>query len=286
MLHGVLAAALTPLRDEGEALDEDAFGPLTAFLANGGVDGILALGTTGEGIMLSGGERTRAAELFLRARPPGFDVAVHCGAQTTADTVRLAAHAAEAGADAVAVIAPPYYAFDAEGLHTHFLAAARACAPLPFYVYEFAARSGYAVAPDVVRRLRETAPNLAGLKVSDSPMDAVRPYLIEGLDVFVGQEPLAIEAMAEGARGCVSGLATAFPEIVADLVHNRSSAAHAILTELRTSLSALPFIAALKEIAAERGVPVRRDVRGPARTLAPPEREAALAALRAALVAD
>ena len=286
MLHGVLAAAVTPLRDEGEHLDEDAFGPLTDFLADGGVDGILALGTTGEGIMLSVEERTRAADLFLQARPTGFDVAVHCGAQTTADTARLASHAAAAGADAVAVIAPPYYAFDAESLFAHFLAAARACEPLPFYVYEFAARSGYAVPPEVVLRLRDAAPNLTGLKVSDSPMDAVRPYLIDGLDVFVGQEPLAIENMEAGGTGCVSGLATAFPELVAELVHARSESAHAVLSELRTALSALPFIAALKTIAGERGVPVRRDVRRPARTLTPSEREAALGALRRALVAD
>jgi len=286
VLHGVLAAALTPLRNEGEALDEEAFGPLVAFLVDGGVDGVLALGTTGEGIMLSVEERTRAAELFLQARPSGFDVAVHCGAQTTADTSRLAAHAAQAGADAVAVIAPPYYAFDADALYEHFLAAARACSPLPFYVYEFSARSGYAVPPNVVRRLRDAAPNLAGLKVSDSPMDAVRPYLLDGLDVFVGQEPLALEALAAGGAGCVSGLATAFPEVVAELVHERSEAAHAILSELRAATSALPFIAALKVIAAERGVPVRADVRRPARTLTPPERDAALAALRRALVAD
>jgi dihydrodipicolinate synthase/N-acetylneuraminate lyase len=286
VLHGVLAAALTPLRDEGEALDEEAFGPLTTFLADGGVDGVLALGTTGEGIMLSVEERVRAAELFLQARPRGFDVAVHCGAQTTGDTTRLAAHASEAGADAVAVIAPPYYLFDGPALYAHFLAAARACAPLPFYVYEFAARSGYAVPPEVVLRLRDDAPNLAGLKVSDSPMEAVRPYLIDGLSVFVGQEPLAIEALAAGGAGCVSGLATAFPEIVAELVHRRSPAAHAILSELRAATSALPFVAALKAIAAERGVPVREDVRRPARTLTPAERETALAALRKALVAD
>ena len=286
MLHGVLAAALTPLGDEGETLDEEAVGPLTTFLAEGGVDGILALGTTGEGIMLSTDERARAAELFLQARPAGFDVAVHCGAQTTADTSRLAAHAAEAGADAVAVIAPPYYAFDGEALYAHFLSAARACNPLPFYVYEFAARSGYAVPLEVVRRLRDAAPNLMGLKVSDSPMDAVRPYLIDGLDVFVGQEPLAIEAMASGASGCVSGLATAFPEIVAELVHERSPAAHVILSELRAATSALPFIAAVKVIAAERGVPVREDVRRPARALSPGERQTVLAALRKALAAD
>ena len=65
---------------------------------------------------------------------------MHVGAQTTRDTVALAEHAAEAGADGVAVIAPPYFALDEAELLAHFEAAARACEPLPFYLYEFVAR--------------------------------------------------------------------------------------------------------------------------------------------------
>jgi dihydrodipicolinate synthase/N-acetylneuraminate lyase len=72
---------------------------------------------------------------------------------------------------AVAVIAPPYYAPDDRALVDHFTAAGLACAPLPFFVYEFAARSGYAVNPDVVDELRSRLPNLAGLMVSDSPWE-------------------------------------------------------------------------------------------------------------------
>ena len=94
MIRGAFAAALTPLRDGGSALDEEAFGPYTDFLAAGGVDGILALGTTGESLALSVAERRRAAELFLEASAGRLAVAVHAGAQTTADTVALAAHAA------------------------------------------------------------------------------------------------------------------------------------------------------------------------------------------------
>src|SRR3990172_5612049 len=128
MLRGVLAAAITPLRDGGTALDEAAYGPYADFLAAAGLDGILAQGTSGEGILLSREERTRATELWIAA---------HCGAQTTADTVALAAHAVEAGADAVAVISPPYFALDDRALLDHLAAAAAARAPPPFYVYEF-----------------------------------------------------------------------------------------------------------------------------------------------------
>src|SRR5918912_48486 len=131
MLRGALAAAVTPLRDGGAALDEDAFGPYVGFLAAADLDGLLALGTTGEGILLSAAERRRAAELFLEGPLP---VIVHCGAQTTAETTALSEHAASIGAAGVAVIGPPYYALDDDALLAHFAAAARAAEPVPFYV--------------------------------------------------------------------------------------------------------------------------------------------------------
>src|SRR5437764_12871100 len=116
MLKGALAAAVTPLAGGGETLDEDAFDPLVAFLESGGLDGLLALGTTGEGILLTADERRRAAELFVAARPDGFAVAIHCGAQTTRETAELAAHDAHLGADAVAGHGQPYLAVDERDL--------------------------------------------------------------------------------------------------------------------------------------------------------------------------
>lgn len=272
MIRGALAAAVTPLRDGGAALDEEAFGPLCDFLAAGGLDGLLALGTTGEGILLSVPERRRVAERFLEAGAGRLAVAVHCGAQTTADTVELAAHAAEAGADAVAVIGPPYFPLDDEALLAHFAAAARACAPVPFYVYEFAARSGYAVPLPVIERLRQLAPNLAGLKVSDFPFERFEPYLIEGLDVFVGPEALIHRGLERGAAGAVSGLASAFPELVAALVREPSAEGAARVGAVRAALEHFPVHAALKVVLARRGVPIREDVRAPLRTLTDEER--------------
>src|SRR5919197_1581644 len=126
MLRGALAAAVTPLRDDGAALDEDAFRPYLDFL-----------------------------------------------------------HAA-----GVAVIGPPYYAYDDAALLAHFAAAARASEPLPFYVYELKARSGYAV-----------------------PVNVVEPYLLEGLDVFIGAEELL---PVPGPAGAASGLASVSTEPVVE----------------------------------------------------------------------
>jgi dihydrodipicolinate synthase/N-acetylneuraminate lyase len=267
VLRGAIAAAVTPLRDGGAALDEDAFAPYVDYLAEGGVVGVLALGTTGEGIALAREERQRAAELFLAARLP---VIVHAGAQTTADTVALAAHAAEHGAVGVAVIGPPYFAFDERALLEHFAKAAAACAPAPFYVYEFERASGYAVPLRVIELLRERAPNLAGLKVSDAPFEKVRPYLLEGLDVFIGAEALLGDGLAAGAAGGVSGLAAAFPEVVAEAVRTGDSRRAG---ELRAELERYPRHAALKLVLQARGVPIHDEVRAPLRRLIKRERE-------------
>jgi dihydrodipicolinate synthase/N-acetylneuraminate lyase len=259
-LRGVLAAALTPLRADGAELDLDAVGPYVDFLLAGGVDGVFALGTTGECMLLEPAERRAVVEAFRAATDGRAPLAVHAGALSTAQTVALARHAAEAGADAVAAIAPPYYPFTGDELLEHFAAAAEACAPLPFYAYEFAARSGYAIPVEVLERLRERAPNFAGLKISDAPFAAVEPYLLEGLDVFVGNEPLIPEALAAGAAGSVSGLAAVFPEAVVEVVRDPTPDGGRALDELRRRLG--PILPAGKAELARRGL-LRGDVRRP-----------------------
>ncbi|HZS30850.1 MAG TPA: dihydrodipicolinate synthase family protein [Gaiellaceae bacterium] len=270
MLKGAIAAAVTPLR--GGSFDSGAVAAYVDFLAGHGLDGILALGTTGEGVLFSVAERQEIAAAFVEAGRGRLQVAVHCGAQTTRDTVALAEHAATVGADAVAVIAPPYFPLDEPELVAHFETAASACAPLPFYLYEFEARSGYAIPLSAIERLRDRVPNLAGMKVSDSPWERLEPYLLDGLDVFVGAEALLDRGLAAGAAGAVSGLASSFPDAVVALVRDPSAANAEHATALRAALQRFPFHAASKTALGLRGVPVTADVRAPLRGLTDDER--------------
>jgi 4-hydroxy-tetrahydrodipicolinate synthase len=231
MAPRTIAAALTPFTAGAALIDEAAFEPYLAYLQAGGVDGVLALGTTGEGILLSLAERKAAITRFA--------------------------------AGPLTVLA-------------HFAAAARACAPLPFYVYELEKASGYAIPVHVVERLRETVDNVAGMKVSDAPFAKVQPYMLEGLDVFVGAEALIGEGLTAGAAGAVSGLASAFPEVVAQAVRTGDSTAAG---ELRTVVDRFPRHAALKAVVGARGVPMQPDVRGPLRGLTPAEHDELLAAV-------
>ncbi|MGQ0607627.1 MAG: dihydrodipicolinate synthase family protein [Chloroflexota bacterium] len=266
----LVVAAVTPLAHGGTEMDAAAIHPYVAFLESHGADGVFACGTTGEGVLLSLDERRRTAAAFREAAS-GILV-VHAGAQTTADTTALAAHAAEIGADAVAVIPPPYFTLDADALTAHFVAAARACAPLPFFCYAFTARSGYPLPVEVVRRIGAAVDNLAGLKVSESPFERVAPYLGLGLPVLIGSEPLIAEGIAGGAIGTVSGMASAFPDVVREALDAGDDAATARLRTLRSAMEESgQFIAAAKHVLGLRGVGVGPDVRPPLRTLQPAE---------------
>jgi dihydrodipicolinate synthase/N-acetylneuraminate lyase len=265
----LVVAAITPLADDGASVDVEAIEPYVRFLESHGADGVFACGTTGEGILLSLDER-RAVAAAYRDAVSGMLV-VHAGAQSTRDTVALATHAAEIAADAVAVIPPPYFPLDDEALTAHFVAAARACAPLPFYCYAFAARSGYPLPVDVIRRIGEEVDNLAGLKVSESPFERVEPYLTLGLPVFIGSEPLIPAGLTGGAIGAVSGMAAAFPDVVRDALDHPTGAAEQ-LAAVRAAMEASgKFIAAAKHALRMRGVAIELDMRAPLRRLSAPE---------------
>ena len=167
------------------------------------------------------------------------------------------------------MIAPPYFILDAESLLAHFTAAARASGETPFYAYELKAASGYAIPPIVIERLREAVDNLVGMKVSDSPFENVAPYMLDGLDVLIGAESLIGQGLAAGAAGAVSGLASAFPEVVVDAVRSGDSTKAGAL---RAQVEKFPRHAALKEVVRARGVPMRPDVRPPLRALDDVER--------------
>lgn len=266
----LIVAAITPLAEGGAALDLDAVAPYVGFLESHAADGVFACGTTGEGVLLSVDERRLAAEAF-RASVSGALI-VHAGAQTTADTVALAAHAGEIGADGVAVIPPPYFPLDDDALAAHFVAAARASAPLPFYCYAFTARSGYPLPVSVIRRIAESVDNLAGLKVSESPFERVEPYLELGLPVLVGNEPLIGAGVARGALGTVSGMAAAFPDVVREALDAGDDAAMDRLRGLRAAMEASgQFIASAKHALRLRGVGVGTGMRAPLRTLSAEE---------------
>jgi len=260
----LLAATVTPMREGGQAIDEDAIEPLVEYVEDGGCDGLFIAGTAGEGFLLGHEERKRVATLFCQASK-GRRL-VHAGSQTTAATVDLAVHAAGLGADGVAVIPPPYYPLSDEALVAHLVTAANACSPTPFFIYAFASRSGYPLTREVVEAVGERVDNLKGMKVSEPSFERAAPFLGLGLEILIGSDPVVPEAFEAGAAGAASALAGVLPHEVREIIDDPGPDAADELTELRDGLLvAGDMIPGIKAELGRRGVPVGRDVRQPLR---------------------
>jgi dihydrodipicolinate synthase/N-acetylneuraminate lyase len=128
----------------------------------------------------------------------------------------------------------------------------------------------------VIERVRQAAPNLAGLKVSESRIEDLRAYQRLGLPIFVGNEPLIPAACALGeVAGSVSALASVYPEVVRALLDDPTPERGEAVKTLRTSISHQQLPPSAKALLGRRGIPIRPDTRLPIRTLTPEQAAAA-----------
>lgn len=217
---GVYAAMVTPFDDELSTISEQRLRDYTEFLLARGVDGLFALGTTGEWPLLSVEERLKVAEVLAQTVKKRVPLIIHCGANTTAVTVRLARHAKEVGADAVSVIAPPFYRLDDEALVEHFAVVAKSVDTLPVFLYNIPSNTGNDIVPSVAARIVAGSPNVVGMKYSGDDYLRFRSYrqlLGRDFTLFCGNDSFALPWLVEGADGLVSGNATAYPEVLVGL---------------------------------------------------------------------
>jgi hypothetical protein len=112
--RGILVPLITPFDADGE-LDVTALGRLTDFYAASGVQAIFALGPAGQGLVMTPDQRRRALETIIAASGRRVPVIAHVGTADAFSGRELARHAAQAGADAIAIV-PPFYYSD----HTEF----------------------------------------------------------------------------------------------------------------------------------------------------------------------
>lgn len=206
-LTGLVAAVHTPMHADG-SLNPALVGPLTDRLIAEGVAGLYVNGSTGEGPSLTGGERRRNAEAFVRAAAGRVPVIIQVGHNSLAEARELAAHAQAAGADAVSATPPSYFKPGSTDALARCMAEIAAGAPgLPFYYYHIPAITG--VAADVVGFLRRGAdciPTLAGVKYTAPTLHEYQACVeLDGgrFDVLYGTDEMLLSAAAVGARGAV-----------------------------------------------------------------------------------
>ncbi len=212
-LRGVVVAMPTPMEASG-AVDLVALPRLVTWLIGKGVDGLFVCGTTGEGPLLDDGERVAVTRAAVEAASGQVPIVAQVGATTTARTADLARRCADAGADALAVVTPYYFRYGEEELTTHYTSVAAAVPDHPVLAYNIPALTGNALTPSVVRGLR-SVPNLVGMKDSTGDEYGLLQLAKAGGPTFrliVGADLLALEVLAMGWAGMISGPAVAIPE--------------------------------------------------------------------------
>jgi dihydrodipicolinate synthase/N-acetylneuraminate lyase len=264
---GILCALITPF-DRSERADRGALSEIVDFQVDRQTNGLFILGTTGEGVLLPADERMEVAEWAMEGSAGRIPVVVHCGAADTKTAVDLAVHAEGIGADGVAVVAPYYFQYREDALVRHFSAVAEAAPQLSHYLYENPGVAGYAMGVRLVSRLINDVPGIRGVKDTGDSIGKITEYLAEpGVrpDVYVGNNLLILAGLVLGARGGVSALANAVPELVGGIhaawMDGRLEEARRLqfdLARLHGELAGVPFVAAVKHLVSRRGLPAGR----------------------------
>jgi 4-hydroxy-tetrahydrodipicolinate synthase len=213
-LRGVFTALVTPFRDG--ALDEAAFVKLVERQIDGGVHGLVPVGTTGESATLSHEEHDRVVELCVKTAAGRVPVIAGAGSNSTDEAIRLAQHAKSIGADAVLAVTGYYNRPSQEGVFQHF-AAMDAAVDIPIIVYNVPSRTIVDLSNELVERLARL-PHIVGIK--DATGDVARASLQRltcGADwiMLSGDDPTALGYIAHGGHGCISVTANVAPEACA-----------------------------------------------------------------------
>ena len=162
MFSGLMPALVTPFDERGET-DTRATEAVVERLIGAGVDGISALGSTGEFSHLSADERKRFAEEVSGMVAGRVSLVIGVGASGTWEAVDLARHAESVGANGVLCVSPFYWKVGEEALFKHFATVAKSV-DIPTLVYNFPMLTGVDLSPALVARLAAECPNIVGVK--------------------------------------------------------------------------------------------------------------------------
>lgn len=263
-VHGVVVPLLTPFADGGERLDEGALQSNIQWLIGKGVNGFMPCGTTGEVALLTTAERKRIVEITVETANRHVPVLAHVGAATTAETIALARHAANVGAEAISVVTPWYYALSEDALLAHFRAVADSAPETPVFLYNIPQNANNLITRALAERIVAASPNVVGIKDSAGTLEGIQSFVgLRGgtFQVICGSDTLQLASLQAGAVAGVSGNANVAPELVLALYDAwyakdsaRAGENQALLTQTAQAMGNGSSLALFKAIAEWRGL--------------------------------
>ena len=218
-LQGILAPVTTPFQGNGD-VDLGAFRENVSAHLAAGLHGIVVGGSTGEAALLDETERRSLVETARAAVPDDRLLLAGTGAESTRTALALARMAADAGADAVLVVAPHYYgsAMTPAALSSHYRRIADE-SRVPVVLYNIPKYMHYALAASLVAELAKHE-NIVGIKDSSGDLALIGSYIeaqSPTFSVMTGNGSTVQPAMALGARGGILAVSLFAPRLALDV---------------------------------------------------------------------
>lgn len=220
LIEGCLTALVTPFRDG--AVDYEALTRLVEWQIDSGIDGLVAVGTTGESATLDVEEHVEVISHVVRAAKGRVPVVAGAGGNATSEALALSAASEKAGAQALLHVTPYYNKPTQEGLYRHYAAIA-ASTKLPILLYNVPSRTSCDLLPETVERLA-SIPNIVGIKEALGAMPRATELVARvgtrsahGLAVLSGDDATAFPMYAVGARGVISVVSNIAPREMSEM---------------------------------------------------------------------
>ena len=212
-----ITPTVTSFLDNGD-LDFQGCKNVYDHLIEGGVDGLLVMGSTGEFSAMSMAQKKSLIDMTVSHVKGATRVFFGTACDSVEETIELSNYALKSGGNGVMVIGPYYYGIDDAAIENFYDDVASRVEG-PVYIYNFPARSGFDVNPQIICNLLRKHKNIAGVKDSVSDMGHARQILTATMDDFPGfqvysgfDENLLHNAVCGGA-GCIGALSNVYPEV-------------------------------------------------------------------------
>ena len=201
--------------DENGAISTEGVKALTRHLISKGVKGVYVGGSSGECIYQHVDERKQVLEAVLEEAKGKLTVIAHVGCNNTADSVELAAHAQQAGADAIASIPPIYFHLPEHAIAEYWNAMSAAAPELDFVIYNIPQLAGTALSMNLLKEMLKN-PRVIAVKNSSMPVQDIQMFKdVKGDDsvIFNGPDEQFISGRLIGAQGGIGGTYGVMPEL-------------------------------------------------------------------------
>ena len=217
-LTGSIVALVTPFKDNGE-IDFPALDRLVDYQLEGGTDGILVLGTTGESSTMTDAEDVAVAQHVINRVNGAIPVIGGAGSNSTQESLHKAKSLQMVGCDALLLITPYYNKSNEEGIYRHFTSVLDEV-EIPSILYNIPGRTGCSISEANVVRLAEH-PQVMGIKEASGSISyatSVARHLTPDFRMYSGNDDMIVPILSLGGSGVISVWANVQPKVCHDLV--------------------------------------------------------------------